>query len=170
MTSAARFRTRVLALTCVVALGHAACAMSGSYAPLPSHRIARIDSNEGHFVRDGKRFELGLVGDAAALVRGNDFAVQRARSYRRNQIAALAIYGVGLGMLGAGIGLSAGARQGSRAWTAGDVLWITSLIPVLASIPFLLAARRNLLDAVNIYNDGLEGPVGPYGSMTVPGL
>jgi hypothetical protein len=154
-------RSRGVALGLSVLFAHGACSITGTYEPRPSRRITQLDGGGRVYVRDGRRFELGLTGSAVELVSGNDLAVDYAHRYRRRQIAGLTCYAVGLAAALTGIALLAVPDRSDGRTVAGNVLLGTSLVPMTLSLPFIFTAHGRLQDAVNIYNDGLEGPLAP---------
>jgi hypothetical protein len=152
-------RSRAGALCLLALAAHAGCAVTGTYEPRPSPRISKLDPTGRVYVRDGRRFELGLAGSAEDLVRGNELAVEHARRYRRRQTAALAVYGLGLASFGTGLGLLVPPRRSDGRFVAGNVLFLASSVSMIVAAVFFSSAIGNLEDAVNIYNDALEGPI-----------
>ena len=137
-----------------------ACAGAATYQPRPSPRIAVVHINGRVYVRDGQRYEIGLLGGGAEeLVASNDTAVALARKHRRKQIWSMSLFGVGLGTAIAGNTLFWTADAGDE--RRGLALVWLSLIPIVASAVFFNSARHDLDNAVNIYNDALDGPIAP---------
>jgi hypothetical protein len=147
---------RLVALALLVVTSGGACAARGSYTP----RIAVVDARGRTFVRDGRTFSTGLAGSAEELVAGNAIAVDHARRYRRQAITGLTLAGVGVAAVATGAALGLGAAGEDRRG-AGAIVAVTSIVPNLVSLFFTMAARQNLENAVNIYNDGLDGPIAP---------
>jgi hypothetical protein len=138
------------------------CAGAASYQPRPSARIASVHINGRVYVRDGQRYEIGLLGGGGeALVASNDMATALMRKHHRKEI-----WGVSLFSLGAATSIAGNAMF----WTAdpGDsgrgrglaIAWL-GLVPIIASAVFFNSARHDVENAVNIYNDALEGPIAP---------
>ena len=143
------------------------CAGAASYQPRPSPRIASVHINGRVYVREGQRYEIGLLGGGAEeLVAANETATALARKHRRKQIWATSLFGLGLGTSIAGNVLFWTAdAQDRRPGVA--IAWL-SLIPLVASAVFFNSARHDLENAVNIYNDALEGPIAPNAFDALP--
>jgi hypothetical protein len=110
-------------------------------------------------VRDGQRYEIGVLGGGGEeLVAGNEAATALMRKHRRKQIWSGSLLGLGLGTVIAGNALFYAADDRNRSGIA--VAWI-GFIPMVASIVLSTSARHDLVNAVNIYNDALEGPIAP---------
>lgn len=144
-----------------------ACAGAASYQPRPSPRIAAVHINGRVYVRDGQRYEIGFLGGGGEeLVASNEMATALVHKHRRKQIWAVSLASLGLGASIAGNALF---------WTAdaGDerrglaIVWL-SLIPIVASAVFFNSARHDLDNAVNIYNDALDGPIAPNAFDPLP--
>lgn len=102
---------------------------------------------------------MGLLGGGAeALVAGNEQAVAHARTHRRESILGFTFLGVFAGAYAAGTYLT---LEGDDHDTLGGVVFLSSLAPLLVSTVLAVSARRELENAVNIYNDSLEGPIAP---------
>lgn len=153
----ARGRTAVVALALLLA--HAGCAVTGSYEPRPSPRISPVDvTGQRVFVRDGRRYEVGLLagGGAEDLVRGNELALSEARKVPRNRILGWLGFGLGVGATVSG-GYFGLERDRQRSGLASE-LFFGGFASLLASIAFTSASNHHLVDAVDIFNDGLEPP------------
>lgn len=138
-----------------VALAVLATGCAATYQPQPSRRIALVHTSGRVFVRDGQRFEVGMLGGGAeALVAGNDLALSRARKLRRDSILAGSFYGLGVATFVTGAVFLTGDDE--RGLSTG--LMLGSLAPLIVSGVFFASARRELLNAVNVYNAALEGP------------
>jgi hypothetical protein len=146
-------RRRVCALALLVLAAHAGCAVTGTYEPRPSRRISQLDPGGQLYVRDGRRFQVGVTADGEDLVSGNDAAVRLARRGHRQAVSGWILYASGVAALATGVGLVVASDNRGDGAVAGRILVGTSLVPMLASMSFLLASRANLQDAVNIYND-----------------
>ena len=66
---------------------------------------------------------------------------------------------MGLGTAIAGSAMSLTADANDRG--PGIALTWLGLVPMAASLVFLSSARHDLVNAVNVYNDALEGPIAP---------
>jgi hypothetical protein len=150
--------SRAAALGLVALSMHAGCAVTGTYEPRPSRRISQLDPGGQVYVRDGRRFRVGVTADGEDLVSGNDVAVRLARRGHRQVVAGWIIYATGVAALATGVGLLAASDDHGGGALAGRIVVATSLVPMLASLPFLLGGRANLQDAVNVYNDDLDRP------------
>jgi hypothetical protein len=144
-----------------------ACAGSASYQPRPSPRIASVHINGRVYVRDGQRYEIGLLGGGGEeLVANNETATALVRKQRRKQIWATSFFGLGLGTSIAGNALFWTAdAQDSRRGLA--IAWL-GLVPLVVSAAFFNSARHDLENAVNIYNDALDGPIAPNAFDALP--
>ena len=142
------------------------CAGASSYEPRRSPRIAAVHINGRVYVRDGQRYEIGLLGGGGEdLVAGNDTATALIRKHRRKQIWSGSLLGLGLGTVIAGNALFYAADDRNGAGIA--VAWI-GLIPMVVSAALSNSARHDLVNAVNIYNDALEGPIAPDAFDALP--
>jgi hypothetical protein len=157
----ARAHDSLTTATVVVALlfAQSGCAITGTYEPKPSRRIAPLDVAGRVYVREGRRYNVGVFGSAEDLVRGNDLAVAEARASFRKSTAGWLLYGIGTSLLATGIILDASRRTETPVETA---LILGSLVPLIASAPFIAGATVSRQNAVNIYNDSLEGPIDPH--------
>jgi hypothetical protein len=144
-----------------------ACAGSASYQPRSSPRIASVHINGRAYVRDGQRYEIGLFGGGGdELVANNEAATALMRKHRRKEIWATSLFGLGLGTSIAGNALFWTADpQDNRRGLA--LVWL-GLVPMLASAVFFNSARHDLENAVNVYNDALEGPIAPHAFAPSP--
>jgi hypothetical protein len=149
---------RLVAFALLVVNG--ACAATGSYTPRTSPRIAVVDGRGRTFARDGRTYSLGLAGSAEDLVAGNAVAVDHARRYRRQMITGLTLAGLGVATFATGATLGLGVAGEDRR-PVGAIVAVTSIVPNLVSLFFTSSARQDLENAVNIYNDGLDGPIAP---------
>jgi hypothetical protein len=146
-----------------------ACAGAASYQPRPSPRIAAVHINGRVYVRDGQRYEIGMLGGGAEeLVANNEMATALAHKHRRKQVWAMSFFGLGLGASIAGNALfwTADAQDTNRA--RGLAIVGLTLIPIVASAAFFNSARHDLDNAVNIYNDALDGPIAPNAFDPLP--
>ena len=150
---------------CLLALGaalvHAACATT--YEPRPGRHISAADAGDRVFVRDGQRYPLGFFsGDGAeALVAGNDRAIEQARAYRHLRVAGLATCGTTMAALVVAGALLIPRVNDSRGYQTASVLTVFGSVPLAITCGVLVGESRGaLLNAVNIYNDSLDGPGG----------
>jgi hypothetical protein len=149
-------RAASAALALLVA--HAGCAITGTYEPRPSPRITPLDvTGQRVFVRDGRRQEVGLLGGGATeLVRRDDAAVAEARKYRRDRLLAWTFSAASLGAFGAGAYF--GLEKDQRHRGLGADLFFGGFLSSLVSLGLASAAAHDLMNAVTIFNDDLEGP------------
>ena len=146
-----------------------ACAGAASYQPRPSPRIASVHINGRVYVRDGQRYEIGLLGGGAEeLVGGNEMATALAHKHRRKQIWAVSLTCLGLGASMAGNALFWTADEHDSGRARGLAVVGLGLIPIVASAVFFNSARHDLDNAVNIYNDALDGPIAPNAFDPLP--
>jgi hypothetical protein len=161
---------RVLRSVSVVLLVvQVACAGAATYQPRPSPRIAAVHINGRVYVRDGQRYEIGLLGGGSEeLVAGNETATALMRKQRPKQIWAVSLFGLGLGTSIAGNALlfTTDANDSGRGRALG-VAWL-GLIPLVASAVFFNSARHDVENAVNVYNDALDGPIAPDAFAPLP--
>jgi hypothetical protein len=151
----------------VLLVAQLACAGAASYQPRPSPRIAPLHINGRVYVRDGQRFEIGLLGGGGgeALVAGNETATALMRKHQRKQTASWILFGLGLGTSIAGTTLVFTGDDHERLGVG--LAWL-GLLPMAISLGFSLSARHDLVNAVNVYNDALEGPIAPDAFHPLP--
>ena len=154
MTGTARARAAAVAMALLAA--HAGCAIMGTYEPRPSPRITPVDiTGQRVFVRDGRRYDVGLLGGGAeALVRGDDAAVAEARPYRRDRLLSWTFLAASLGAFGAATTFS--LERDHRHEALGADLFFAGFVSSLVSVAFASAAAHDLTNAVVIFNDDLE--------------
>jgi hypothetical protein len=130
-----------------------------TYEPRPGRHISAADAVDRTFVRDGQRFTLGFFGGggAEALVAGNDRAIAQARTYRHLRTAGLVTCATTL----AAVALSAGLLlriNDSRAYETAGVVTLSASVPAAIGCGVLVGESRGaLLNAINIYNDSVDG-------------
>jgi hypothetical protein len=150
----------------VLLVAQLACAGAASYEPRPSPRIAALHINGRVYVRDGQRFEVGLLGGGGeALVAGNDTATALMRKHERKQTASWILFGLGLGTSIAGNTLFFNGDGHDRLGVG--LAWL-GLVPMATSLVLLLSAQHDRVNAVNVYNDALEGPIAPDAFQAPP--
>jgi hypothetical protein len=154
-----RFATVVCAL--LIATTSAGC--SSTYIPRPSARLSmRMDSGSLVWERDGKKFESGLFGgEIEQAVRGVPLAEKYANDYKTGVTGGFVTVLAGAAAVVAGSSLATD-EYAQRATTVPG--WSTMGVGVIAyfvGLAWLLSAAPHLYDAVNAYNDGIEGGVGP---------
>src|SRR5262249_2422039 len=119
-----------------------------------------IHINGRVYVRNGQRYEIGLLGgNGEALVAGNEMATTLMRKSRHKEIWGWSIFGLGVGTWITGSVLVWRADANDR--TPGFFVSWLALVPLLASAVITPSARHDLVNAVNVYNDSLEGPIAP---------
>ena len=158
-------RLRARCCGCVLGLGaalaQAACATT--YEPRPGRHISAADAGERAFVRDGQRFTLGFFGGggAEALVAGNDLAIRQARTYRHLRLAGLVACATTVAALTLDAAVLLPRSNDSRAYQTAGIVTLAGSIPAAIACGVLVGESNGaLLNAVNIYNDALDGPVG----------
>jgi hypothetical protein len=145
-----------------------ACAGAASYEPRPSPRIAAVHINGRVYVRDGQRYEIGLLGGRGEeLVAGNDTATALMRKHRSKQIWSLSLLGLGLGTAIAGNVLLRADDANALPVRGLAVSWL-GIASMAASLAFSYSAHHDLVNAVNVYNDALEGPIAPRAFDALP--
>jgi hypothetical protein len=150
----------VRVVSAAVLVAQLACAGAGSYEPRPSPRIAAVHINGRTYVREGQRYEIGLLGgNGEALVAGNEQATSLMRKHRRKQLWTWSLLGLAIGTEVAGGAMLATSDEYHRG-PGMAVTWL-ALVPLLTSLVIATSARHDLVNAVNIYNDALEGPIAP---------
>lgn len=154
--------SRVARSLCVAILvAQLACAGASSYEPRPSPRIAAVHINGRVYVRDGQRYEIGLLGgNGEALVAGNDAATTLARKHQHKAIWGWSLFGLGLATSITGNALVF-SRDANDRPPGLVIVPLLGLLPLVASAVLLASARHDLVNAVNIYNDALDGPLAP---------
>ena len=142
-----RGRGRALALGLLLAFG-AGCGTT--YQPEPSPRIGLVvHGGTLSYVQNGHEVPVGpLGGDLGSLVGDNPRAAAEARTARRQLAVGVPAYLVGIGAVLLGLWLVDGNGRwvavGAGAGVAGTGLGLMG------------AGFTHLLDAVNIYGDGLK--------------
>jgi len=147
-----------------LALALAGC--SSSYQPARSPRVATVmEGGSFTLVRDGKRYPVGIFGGGIEdAVEGNAEAEEHARAYRNLTVAGLSTSVLGLGMEIGGLVLTAnnsGFGGDSANGPAGAALVFSGLAAVVVGSVLMASAQPHLWDAVNTYNDGIDGPWRP---------
>jgi len=128
-----------------------------------------VQSGKPAYVRDGRVYEHGLVGDGLVeAVDGNPEAVEAALTYRRRQVGSLVALGVGA-VCGAGFMITAiqaildadephqdGAN--SHAVRDGFTLGFAACMTggIITAVAMQAEAPAYHYDAINLYNDSLQ--------------
>jgi hypothetical protein len=144
----------------VVAVG---TGCSSAYIPRRSaHLSMRMDSGSLAYERDGKKFVGGLFGgDLEAAVQGVPLAEKYAAEYRTGVTGGFVL------VLAGAAGVAAGASLGTIEYSQrGSSVpgWSTigaGLVAYVAGLVWMLSSQPHLYDAVNAYNDGVDGPPEP---------
>jgi hypothetical protein len=143
-----------------VALLVAQVGCATSYEPRRSPRIAAVHVNGRVFVRDGQRYEIGILGgNGEALVGGNEAATALMRKHRTKQIWGVSLLGLGIAAGITGQVMFQTADPHDRG--PGVLVGALALFPVLAAAVVVASSRHDLANAVNLYNDALEGAIAP---------
>jgi hypothetical protein len=165
-----RRRTTLAAavLACVSSTG-----CTSAYMPRPNSHVTMVmDGGRIAFVRDGKKYEGGLLGgDIEEAVQGNAKAAEYASAYKTGMTTGFATTLLGLGGMLGGVALAgteaseaphspSAPTPGLLVLAAGAVLYGIGLVVVLNAAP-------HLYDAVNVYNDGVDG-AGPQAGGVAP--
>lgn len=131
---------------------------SSSYQPAQSPRIATVmETGTPTLVRDGKSYGgFGFGGGVVDAVQGNPRAEAEARKGRNLVIGGFVLDLAGLGAETAGLVVLSNHDRTAQSTSLGLVLG--GLVGVLAGTVLILNGEPHLYDAVNIYNDGVDGP------------
>lgn len=135
---------------------------SSSYQPARSPRIATLmEGGTYTLVRDGKRYPVGMFGGGLEdAVEGNAEAEEHAHAFRNLLIAGTATTVLGLGSEIGGLVITAdnsGFGGDSGRGAAGAALVFSGAVAVVVGLVLTASAQPHLWDAVNAYNDGVEG-------------
>jgi hypothetical protein len=132
-----------------------ACA---TYHPRAGRHIT-VDANGIHH-RDGQDFKVGMFGDRAeALVTGNARAVEYARRYKHLNHVGLAAYLVGLATMIASPIVAQSVPESADAPIGWGGLGLGAGISIVG-MALMFKGQAALIDAVNVYNDGVAGAAG----------
>lgn len=135
-----------------------ACA---TYHPRAGRHIT-VDADRIHH-RDGQDFKVGMFGDTAeSLVTGNARAVEYARRYKHLNHVGLAVYLVGLATMIASPIVAQSVPESADAPIAWGGLGLGAGISILGMI-LTFKGDAALIDAVNVYNDGVAEAAGAGG-------
>lgn len=158
-------RSTVALVTSVAVLSLSAC--STSYQPKAYGRLSTtMDGGGLRLERDGHKFGMSAFSDdLIRAVEGNARAEEQARSYLWRARAGVGLAVGALGMIIGGASMlpnssdSDGSRQisSARENTAQSLIIGGLLVDVIA-LSLMSSAQPRLLDAINIYNDGVVGP------------
>jgi len=145
----------------IVAIGGAP-GCSTSYVPQKSPRVAVVQvGGVPSYVRDGKTYSGGIAGgELEEAVRGNPEAEQHARDYKSGMVSGLlSVLAGGVAMAG-GLGLlaadSASHDPDKGRQISGGAMLATGLAAYIAGLVLVSTAQPHLLDAINVYNDGVS--------------
>ncbi|GEM_PF-2070825 len=149
--------TQSLAITAVLA----ATACSTSYVPrTPGRLFVTMDSGKPSYVRDGQRYDHGILGGGLQeAVRGNPRAEAAAAEYRSRMSNGLLVMVVGAVCTGVAIGSAIADESGEydpgadrRAQT--KLLVATGCLGlILGGSFYAISAEPYRWDAINIFND-----------------
>lgn len=140
--------TRLGATLALVSLLGLGCGTA--YRPRPSPWIGlNVDGGTLSYVQNGREIPVGpLGGDLGALVAGNPAAVAHARTARTELAVGVPAYLLGIGAAIVGLWL----LDGNERWvTAGAGAGLAG-----TGLGLMGAGFTHLIDAVNIYNDGVR--------------
>lgn len=143
---------------------------SSSYQPRPGPRLSMIvESGKPAYVRDGRVYEHGMVGDGLVeAVQGNPDAVEAAESYRDRQVNSFVAMGLA-GVCGAAFAVTAtqsildadephsgtgNPHQLRDTLTVGFAA--CTIGGLVTAIAVQAGAPADHYDAINMYNDGVE--------------
>jgi hypothetical protein len=134
---------------------------SSAYIPQRGPRVSVvIDNGSLAYVRDGKTYEGGVFGgDIEEAVKGQPRAEEYARQYKNGLTAGFALSVLGLGgIIGGAVVTGAEAGRGSSDVPVTGLAFLgAGLVLDLVGAFVTMAAVPHLYDAVNAYNDGIEG-------------
>ncbi|MEI9948668.1 MAG: hypothetical protein WDO74_06700 [Pseudomonadota bacterium] len=155
-------------LVVVLALGFAQGCSTG-YEPARSPRIATVlEGGQPTFVKDGVHFGSPVFGTGIVdAVQGNPQAEHHARIGRNLIVGGFVLDLVGLGSeIGGLVVLAHDRDQHGDASPAAVGLVLGGLVAVTAGTVMILCGQPHVYDAINIYNDGVDGqpsaaPLGP---------
>jgi len=144
---------------------------SSSYEPARSPRIATvIDGGQPAFVKNGEHFGSAAFGTGLVhATEGNPEAQRQARIGRNLVIGGFVLDLVGLGAEVGGIVVLAhdqNQHPDGQASPAGVALLVGGLAAVVAGTVMIVAGQPHIYDAINRYNDGVDG--GPMPAPAVP--
>ena len=145
MTGSRVTAPRALGLLLAVGLG-----CGTTYQPRPSPRIGlAVRAGTLNYVQNGRETPVGpLGGDLGALVADNPEAAAQARTARTQLVVGVPAYLIGIGVVALGLWLV----DGNARWvTAGAGAGVAG-----TGLGLMGAGFTHLIDAVNIYNDGLR--------------
>src|SRR5579859_2276580 len=145
-----------LVLVCSLPLG-----CSSSYVPAASPRVSAVmDGGYYAYVRDGKKYEGGLLGgEIEEAVRGDPRAEEYARQYKTGMVTGFVLSMLGATGTFAGVGIAGAqasqAANGPSLTAAGLIVAGAGLLAETIGLIVELNAMPHMADAINAYNDSL---------------
>jgi hypothetical protein len=149
--------TAALSAVLVVAFG---TGCSSAYIPRRSARLSmRMDSGSLVYERDGKKFVGGLFGgDLDEAVQGVPLAEKYAADYKTGVTGGFVLVLAGAAGVVAGTSLDASEYSQRGSSVPGWSTIGAGLVAYLAGLAWMLSSQPHLYDAVNAYNDAVDGP------------
>jgi hypothetical protein len=147
------------ALASTVLLATSAC--STAYAPAHTGRVSMtMEGGALRLYKDGKTYRPGpFGGDVDEAFAGNAQAAEEAETYQTNQTTGtiLSFAALGLELGGAGLlGANPPTSNGDGSLVPALGLMGAGIVAEIVGLVFTVSAQPHLLDAINIYNDGLQ--------------
>lgn len=169
-----------ICLVVAAATATATLACSSHYTPKTSRRIAIVqESGDVALAKDGVVTSVGPFGGGLVdAVEGNPEAEEHASTFRSSSITGFILNIVGSVATGAGVAMIIVNETGDGApddglRAAGIGTMIGGLALSLTGSIFLATAQPHFFDAINVYNDGVDGgyppPYGPPPGWGAPG-
>jgi hypothetical protein len=145
---------------------------ASSYQPARNPRVTASGGETGpNFFKDGKEYSGGFFGGGLVdAVHGNERAEQEAITARNLTVAGFTLQVVGLSGVVTGVVLE--TRDDDAARTAGIWFGLGGAVTVLVGTLLVRSGSPHMYNAVNIYNDGVEGhplPPKPLDESLRPG-
>lgn len=137
-------------------------ACSTTYMPRATGHVALVmDGGTIKYAKNGQTESLGFFGGGLVdAVTGNPVAEEEARTYRNLNVAGFTTTMVGAASAGAGLGLlvanSAQSQRDDAATSAGLALLLGGLVADVVGSFLMVGAQPHMMDALNIYNDGVD--------------
>jgi hypothetical protein len=148
---------RALALTALFAT--TACATS--YAPQNTGRVSIVmEGGAMRLYKNGKTYRPGpFGGDVDEAFAGNPQAAEEAESYQTSQTTGTILSFASLALeIGGGalLAVSPPNSNGNGSLVPALGLMGVGAVAAIVSLVFTASAQPHLLDAINIYNDGVK--------------